>query len=44
VLAAFAATVILGVAAVADHAVAAASGFVEQVPVREDRAPAAAAT
>ncbi len=33
VLAAFAATIILGVAAAADHAVTAASGFVEQVPV-----------
>ena len=32
-LAAFAATIILGVAAAADHAVTAASGFVEQVPV-----------
>ena len=33
VLAAFAATIILGVAAAADPAVTAASGFVEQVPV-----------
>ena len=32
-LAAFVATIILGAAAVTDHAVAAASGFVEQVPV-----------
>ena len=32
-LAAFAATIVLGAAAVADHAVSAASGFVEQVPV-----------
>ena len=32
-LAAFAATALVGAAAVTDHAVAAASGFVEQVPV-----------